>query len=162
MMLAAVAFLLAADDPGGWSKAKWGMTEAQLSAAFGADFHEVPDLHGATDYLGRFRFSLWVDLTVGKIPCRATPHFDKDGHLDSVSITPNKFEDETVVLSLNLRDLLVQKYGPPSKSTEDMDQWTFPTTLITLQHIKILPSENFQLDDLSLTYEKIAPASNPL
>jgi len=43
-----------------------------------------------------------------------------------------------------------------------MDQWTFPTTLITLQHIKILPSENFQLDDLSLTYEKIAPASNPL
>jgi len=24
----------AADDPGGWTKAKWGMTEAEIKAAF--------------------------------------------------------------------------------------------------------------------------------
>jgi hypothetical protein len=31
------AGLASAQDPGGWSKAKWGMTEAQLAAAFGRD-----------------------------------------------------------------------------------------------------------------------------
>jgi hypothetical protein len=40
MLISAVA--TAADDPGGWSKAKWGMTEQQILAAFG---HEAVRLN---------------------------------------------------------------------------------------------------------------------
>jgi hypothetical protein len=37
MMLSAAAIAAAAEDPGGWSKAKWGMTESQLLQAFGPE-----------------------------------------------------------------------------------------------------------------------------
>jgi hypothetical protein len=167
-MLAAL-FAGAADDPGGWSKAKWGMTQAQLSDAFGADLHETFDVHGATDDQGRLRFYLTVDLTVGKIPCQAELHLDKDGHLRAVGVAPVKTSDMTDVLYLDLQDMLVQKYGRPWKSREEMDitnlQWTFATTLITLQRMKLPMTEELHLGNqriVGLTYERITPASNPL
>jgi hypothetical protein len=150
MMLAAVAFLLAADDPGGWSKAKWGMTDAQLSEVFGAETLYI-DGHVA------------VHLTVGDILCHAMMHFDKDGHLNLIGIGPVKIDDMTDALYLNLQEMLVQKYGRPWKSDEENGitslQWTFPTTLITLQRMK-LPM--IARRNVSLTYERVTPASNPL
>jgi hypothetical protein len=37
LVLAVAAIALAGDDPGGWSKARWGMTEAQILHAFAGE-----------------------------------------------------------------------------------------------------------------------------
>lgn len=150
IMLAAL-FAGAADDPGGWSKAKWGMTQAQLSDAFGPDAHH--DDHGR----------LLAPLTMSDIPCEATMNLDDAGHLSAVGIGPVKIADMTDALYLILQELLVQKYGRPWKTSEELGvtklQWTFPTTLITLTRAKFPDTEQRLV---MLTYKRIAPDSNPL
>jgi hypothetical protein len=150
MMLAAVTVLSAADDPAGWSKARWGMTDAQLSDAFGAD---------TTHSHGRIA----IAITLAGIPCRAEMIPDQAGHLDAVLVEPVKSSDMTDSLYLNLQDLLVQKYGRPWKSGEESGvtklQWTFPTTLITLDRAKF-PSAEQRI--VALVYKRITPESNPL
>ena len=155
-MILAALFAGAADDPGGWSKARWGMTDAQLSDAFGTDSLHLD---------GHFS----VNLTVAKIPCHAMMDLDKDGHLTVVGIEPVKTTDMTDVLYLSLQDMLVQKYGRPWKSSEENGitnlQWTFPTTLITLQRMKFdFPEIGMRVEQriVSLTYKRITPESNPL
>jgi hypothetical protein len=150
MMLAAL-FAGAADDPGGWSKARWGMTSAELSAAFGADAHRADD--------GR----LVVDFALANVPFNACMNLDKGGLLEAIGFSPVEMSKETDALYLNLQDLLVQKYGRPWKSSEEMGitklQWTFPTTLITLTRMK-LPNTDLRI--VSLSYKRLAPDSNPL
>ena len=150
MMLAAL-FASAADDPGGWSKAKWGMTDAQLAGIFGADARR--DDHGR----------LLAPLAMSGIPCEATMNLDDAGLLDAIGIGPVKIADNTDALYLILQELLVQKYGRPWKASEELGvtklQWTFPTTLITLSRAKF-PGTEQRL--VILTYKRITPDSNPL
>jgi hypothetical protein len=156
VMLAAAAISLAADDPGGWSKAKWGMTDAQISEAFGAEaIHlDAPDENGVRTV---------VLLDLAGVPCFAEMLPDQTGRLASVMILPRKVSDMTETLYLAVKKMLIQKYGPPSKTSETPRAsgvfWTFPTTIIGLVHGAIPPAQN---RGLAITYGKATPASNPL
>jgi hypothetical protein len=150
-MILAATFAGAADDPGGWSKARWGMTDAQLAGIFGADAHRND--HGR----------LVVLLTLANFPCDATMIPDQAGLLDAVLIEPVKIADMNDALYLNLQELLVQKYGRPWKASEENGvtklQWTFQTTLITLDRAKFPGTEQ---RIVGLVYKRITPDSNPL
>ena len=114
---------IAADDPGGWSKAKWGMTDPQLRESVDAD-----STHPAA-------------FDLAGVACRAKLTLDPDGKLRMVLISPANPADQTDALYQRLQDLLVQKYGRPWKSSEESGitelQWTFPTTVITLTRAKL-------------------------
>lgn len=122
--------LFAADDPGGWSKAKWYMTEAQLAGAFGADhIVRVPMADHST--------APGLDIELDGKPFRAVFGL-KDGGLASVSLAPRQDQDRNGRAFQSLVDLLVQKYGRPWKSERGEMfrtveyQWSFPTTVISL------------------------------
>lgn len=119
-----------ADDPGGWSKAKWGMTEAQLADAFGpANIVREPLAGGAT--------APGVDVEIDGRPFRAVFGL-KDGKLSGVSLSPRQDKDRTAFSFQSIVDLLVEKYGRPWKSETGQMlrtveyQWTLPTTVISV------------------------------
>jgi hypothetical protein len=133
LLIALAAALSAADDPGGWTAAKWGMTEAQLRDAFPAQPVSV-ELAGTTFHV---RFISTKDaLTQVKLdPVEPV----KQG-LDSL------FQD--------LQNMLVEKYGRPWSSTEGPTselQWTFKTTTISLSRVRL---SGFGTQFVFLTYRK--------
>ncbi|MDR3566322.1 MAG: hypothetical protein P4N59_33475 [Negativicutes bacterium] len=131
--LLVVAAAIAADDPGGWTKAKWGMTEAQLAEAFGPDIVRLdpPDSIAG----GKIKIFQAVDVQIGGTPFRAKLVPDKDGKLDSVLFSARDKKDVNQYTFQSLQELLVQKYGRPWKSAAGQDaefQWSLGSTVITL------------------------------
>ncbi len=121
------AILAAADDPGGWTKAKWGMNSQEIIKLFqGEAAGETPRLTIPSYEVAGTKFRVLLIM-------------DKADRLDHVSMSPIALADSTDALFQSVEELLVQKYGRPWKSEEagttDL-QWTFPTTLITLSRTK--------------------------
>lgn len=119
----------AADDPGGWSKAKWGMTEPQIASAFGADrIVHIPLAAGGAQP--------GVDIDLVGAPFRAMFGL-KDGRLAGVNISPRQEKDRNDQVFESLVNALVEKYGRPWKSETGQMlktteyQWSLPTTVIT-------------------------------
>ena len=118
---------LAADDPGGWDKARWGMTEAQVLRAFGPE---------ASRSDGRIMVK---PFHLSGVPFQAFLTFGKAGILDGVLLAPVDHADESPPLFDSLAQLLVQKYGRPWTTRDGaltQIQWTLRTTVITLVHFK--------------------------
>jgi len=105
MMLTVASVAAAADDPGGWSKAKWGMSAPQLTDAFGA---KNIILVGASAEPG-------IDVEIAGRPFRAVFGL-KDGKLCSVSLNPREDKDRSESVFQTIVELLVEKYGLPWKS----------------------------------------------
>jgi hypothetical protein len=150
-LLAGAAF--AADDPGGWSKAKWGMTEPQLTETFGAASIVRVPLAGGGSWPG-------IDVDLLGTAFRAALALDKDGRLSAVTLSPrdNKAADE--FLFQRLQDALFEKYGRPWKSTAGHNtkfQWSFPTTSITLT---MFQDKSLDFCMISLSYDR--RAADPL
>lgn len=150
-MIAAVALTCAAaDDPGGWSKAKWGMTEPQLADAFGS---AMVRLDPPERISGR-PIHLAVDLDLAATPFRALLIPDADGHLSSVLLSPRSDKNRSGYTFAAVQQLLVQKYGRPWKS-EAKDttslQWSLPTTVITLT---LIEDKQFGFAILTLQYKR--------
>jgi hypothetical protein len=119
--------LFAAEDPGGWTKAKWGMTSAEIIKLFQGD------AAGSTPRL------TIPSYEVAGTKFRVLLIMDKDDRLDHVSLSPIAMADSTDALFQSVEELLVQRYGRPWKSDEAGTtefQWTFPTTVITLSRTK--------------------------
>ena len=85
----------------------------------------------------------------------------EDGKLDHVLFTPVSASDQTDQTFQSLENLLVQKYGRPWRSDEDQTelQWSFPTTTIHLNRMK-LPGSDMRL--INLIYRQRRPETNPL
>lgn len=134
LLIAATA--LAADDPGGWSKAKWGMTDDELVKAFDGQvvrFAKVDPFQHASVGIESIEVS-GVQFKVYMAPI--------DGKLDHILFASVNQTDNTEETFQLLQNLLVQKYGRPWKSDAAGSvelQWTFPTTVVQLSKIK-LPS----------------------
>ena len=130
IMISAAAF--SADDPAGWDKARWGMTEPQLLRAFGP---EAVRLDPAL-MVGRANVRLSVQpVDLANTRFRALLIPDGAGRLDSVLLGPVDHTAETESLFHSLEQLLVQKYGRPWTVREgggNEIQWTVQTTVITL------------------------------
>ncbi|HTX34337.1 MAG TPA: hypothetical protein VME43_04920 [Bryobacteraceae bacterium] len=144
IMVALALACAAVEDPGGWTKAKWGMTDDQVLAAFPGQAARLdpPELNGARVSIKSIELS-GAEFRVYFIP-------DAAGHLRAVILNAVK---PTGALFQSLENLLVAKYGRPWKTDEAGDsgvQWSFPTTVITLTRVQV---PNFGTQFLSLAYK---------
>lgn len=137
IVMLAVLAASAADDPGGWTKAKWGMTEPQIADAFGKDAVRLDPPEKISD----IQVHLAVPVDLAGVQFRALMVPDAAGKLDSVLIDPVNQSDANDGLYQSLQELLVQKYGQPWKASEELGiselQWTVGTTVITLTRGKL-------------------------
>lgn len=150
MMLAAAA-AHAADDPAGWTAARWGMSPAEVRAA-------VPDSATLTGppadrtIDGKLSTLGVPAVQIGALTWSAYFFFEQD-KLTRVELTP---ADRSLIDTRQFRateSLLAAKYGRPFDRTAEghsVVQWTFPATLITLTHTDYRP--RVQLQTLWLTY----------
>ncbi len=147
MMLALSVAAVAADDPGGWTAAKWGMTDAQILQAIPAATRLDPPekVNHARVHIESF------DLAGAIFHVYFVP--GKDG-LENVILSPRKPDEGFASLFQRLQELLVQKYGRPWISTEDRTtelQWSLKTTTLTLSLSRI-PAIDMEI--LTLQYKK--------
>jgi len=137
-----------ADDPGGWTKAKWGMTQAQIVEAYSGQTrlrdYSAPKPHSVLEIAG-------ISIGTGP-PYKASFSFDKASRLSSVLIEPATGMSGTgsvaSVAKSNLLTALTDKYGLPQADTpipahDDYGMhkitykwtWIFPTTVISLNYV---------------------------
>jgi len=147
LVLAAIATGADTQDPGGWTAAKWGMTDAQVLAAIPVATSLDPPDAGAHVHIKSF------DLAGAAF--HVLFQADKDGRLQSVLLSPVGTPAEGInYLFQNLQNLLVEKYGRPWTSTEGHGteiQWSLKTTTITLSRVKF-PGIDIQI--LNLHYKR--------
>jgi hypothetical protein len=131
-MVALAVALMAGDDPGGWSKARWGMTEEEVVKAFDGQVKRI-------DVAGNPRGRLGIEaLEVAGMKLTVSMGFGADGKLRTVLFEPVNLSDASNDMFQRLENLLVEKYGRPWKSSEGTStgstemQWTFATTVVTL------------------------------
>lgn len=154
-MIAASSAAIAADDPGGWSKANWGMTADQILAAFPGEAARMPE----PDKYNHAAVSI-DSIDVAGTTFRVYFIPDDAGRLAAVNIQPRDMAGNSESTFQSVENLLVEKYGRPWKSddAETELQWTFPTTTLTLAKTT-LPGSRAVF--VSLTYTHRIPASNP-
>jgi len=141
--------LPAADDPGGWSKAKWGMSEPQLADAFGPGIVRLDP----PDKVSGIPVLLAVDLDLAGSPFRAKLILDKYGKLSSVLLQPRQTDACGAYLFQSLQNSLVEKYGRPWKSEAGMStdlQWSLATTVI---HLSLAQEKQLGFCLLTLQYK---------
>jgi hypothetical protein len=141
LLLAGIA--AAADDPGGWTAAKWGMTRDQVRAAIPS----AKVLTGPADArtVEKDVSDLGIDaIAIGAIDWTVLFFFDASGGLRQVRLAPvNTKKDATEQQYLATESLLVEKYGRPfdrnaTESTDVRDaQWTIGKTTIHLRRLAI-------------------------
>jgi hypothetical protein len=167
--MALAAVLVASDDPGGWSKAKWGMTEREILKAF----------DGQVKRFGkgepRHRAGVGIDaLEVAGVKFNVSMGFGTEDKLETVLFEPadqmmhslavelgrvpaQVLADETDDTVQRVKNLLIQKYGRPWEFADPVTgssdlKWTFPTTEITLSRLDSrIPGRARQVL-MSLTY----------
>ncbi len=137
-----VAFLAcfslgAQDDPGGWTKAKWGMTEAQIREAF-PEARVYPYPRNPVNHF----FGL-DHITIGPSPITYRVEFIfKSGGLGSVKISLTDAKDSAPA-NINFLQGLREKYGEPTSVKvegsrlfpERTWEWLLPQTVIILYDI---------------------------
>lgn len=147
LALCFAAAVTAADDPAGWTKARWGMTETELAEAFGPEIvHLDPP-----ERISGVPVHLAVDVDLAGTPFRAILAPDKDGKLYNVVLSPRQEKDRSPYTFQSIENLLVQKYGHPWKTAANHTtelQWSFPSTVIVLSI-----TEMKQLDFCLLTLQ---------
>jgi hypothetical protein len=157
-----------AKDIDGWSKAKWGMTEAEVWRAFQGEairfaekrnYKDDYAMIGIPNYtIGRSRFKIMfmLDSKTNLLTGVNIQPFDQDlGALllgdrpmpPVVNGSPEGIFDE-------LKSLLTQKYGEPtssetSRSNEHIAVWRFPSTTVELEC-----STALGVRSMSLNYRK--------
>ena len=153
----AVATARGADDPAGWTSARWGMTIDQVRAAVPAaelltgptDERTIfcPDKdHPLTSPLGVLHLKLaGIEWSVFFL--------FRDAKLVQVSLKPAEKSEVFEQIYANVRDLLFEKYGRPFEretqdkidhSTERVSLWSFPLTTIELNYVdfrSLIPME---------------------
>lgn len=145
LLLASSMLAVAADDridPSGWTKAKWGMTDADILQAFDGDAVRL----ATPEKVSGIRINVAIEqIEITGVKFKALMIPAPDGKLKNVLLSPRKGEQEDPSLFRRLQDLLVRKYGRPWLNTVDHTtdaQWTLPTTVITLT-MTSLPAMNF-------------------
>jgi len=149
-VLILVTTAVAAEDPGGWSKARWGNTDEEIIQAFAGEVV----LFDHPDAANHARIGIEsMELADTKMRVQMVP--GPDNRLQSVLISPRRLDDGTDMLFQSLGELLVQKYGHPWKSEEDNRtelQWTFKTTIVTLTRIRIAGPPSLRMPGLQVVH----------
>jgi hypothetical protein len=142
IVLAGLCFVISAfaQDPGGWQKTKWGITEAQLLKMYPAAL-KIDAPATATNY----GFTV-TDVVIEKMHFDIKFWFDETG-LRLVALTPDGAEKiiRPAVYYGFMFDLLRDKYGKPASQKESQDdgitgvtkesEWRLNTTVISILYI---------------------------
>jgi len=116
----------ALDDVAGWQMTKWGMTEIEVKAAMPEGLRDVSP---PTKYVGAYA-PLGSEFRVDRFQFAVILQFSDDSRrLRQVLITA---DDASLDRWVVVRDLLVEKYGPPRQQRGDTLVWIFPSTAIEL------------------------------
>jgi hypothetical protein len=144
------------EDPGGWTKAKWGMTEEQVIAAFpgGAvrltERLEARTFNGGVATIGIKQYRIRLQDFEILFLMGFQSH-----RLEQVIVRPSDVANlQMFGVASMFRDfepLLLSKYGPPtyrdvSDANHPVSKWYFPTTIIDMSGMQAprksnLPSE---------------------
>jgi hypothetical protein len=155
----AVLACAATEDPGGWSKAKWGMTDDEIVKAFDGQVAPLSKV----DRYQHARVGI-ESLEVAGVKFKVYMSPGSDNKLDHVLFSPVNPDDATDQTFQSLENLLVQKYGRPWKTNENTAttelQWSFPTTVITLARSELNVPGIGRSVFVSLIYKK--RSENPL
>ena len=149
-------------DPGGWTKAKWGMKESQIKAAF-------PQTAQVKDSAGKVRLGL-SEYPIDLDKYTVTFWFAEDGGLASIAFDPETKGPRNAVaeaVKLDLLDDLTEKYGTPTAATNEKNehgggstrkwQWRFSKTRIILTWAAYADPDFKHLDQTYLIYSQIRP-----
>lgn len=127
------------EDPHGWNKAKWGMTQAQIIVAFDGKPHMAQDEIMALAGIESKVLTL-EEFLIGNMKFRVQFAFDEKGGLRQVLLRP--IGDPKIVPKpaySNIKSALTEKHGKPSKvgrqqfrGIETTADWLFPLTLIRI------------------------------
>jgi hypothetical protein len=139
------AFLLAQNpkliDPGGWGKAKWGMSPDQVLGALpGARLLTGNPL---ARKFGNRVSPIGVDgIEIASHRFDAFMLFDDQG-LESVLLKPRSGEVQSLLFE-SIEDRLIAKYGQPASrdiqtviAGQRRSRWLFPTTMVDLEVIEL-------------------------
>lgn len=161
LLLACASAGLAADDPGGWTTAKWGMSPDQVRAAVPAAVEIPPE-----------KFTAGRSATIGVPALQLGPTtwsvfflFDFASGLDRVMLRPASRTGATAAEYLRIEQLLTQRFGRPMERTIYKEgirsgQWIFPATNIVLTLTDYRPT--VQLVTLWLEYSRKSPDADKL
>jgi hypothetical protein len=152
-------------DPGGWTKAKWGLGRVQIKAVF-PQATQVKDANGEIN-LGISGYLIDVDKYT------VTFWFSEVGGLTSVVLDPETKGPSNAVaesIKMDLLEDLTAKYGKPAQVTDDKNdygggstrkwQWFFSKTQITLTWFANTDPDFKHLDKTYLIYSQVRPNRN--
>jgi len=146
-LIAAATTAVAADDPTGWSKAHWGMTDNELIQAFGGQVTRF-DLSGRPAAPPPAWLVGIASLEIAGRKFSVTMIPDGAGHLDNIVFSVINPADHTDSLAQDLENLLASKYGRPWKTEADNTtdaQWSVGTTVIQLSRTHLSDPVYFRL-----------------
>jgi hypothetical protein len=166
------------DDPGGWTKAKWGMTVPQVISAFQGSKNRLIPIRAVDGPTmdGLLAIDGCVDLQIPKTFGDEPPRcfhvwfgFTKTSPatLIHVDLKPDPPSSNYMWAFISLRDMLIDKYGLSAyeKKSEqgallysDEIVWKFPTSRIRLSIMG--PNSRPDNAELSLQYFKAPNADN--
>jgi hypothetical protein len=135
-------------DPGGWSKAKWGMNQSQILNVFPeAKLYEVPGVEPGSKKLV---FGI-KGFQIDRMKFEVRFYFDSDERLREVGLSPEGGETRIPGVTTlartakdNLLIALTDKYGKPDAKAPERTgkyslayewEWLFPKTAITLRYV---------------------------
>lgn len=174
-MILSCSFLLTSNAVGqqgdveGWTQARWGMTEDEVSKTFE---HKVARIENPKSYDHGTAYCPLViyDVEIGKYKYSVNFVFDNETKtLVKVIIRPDNKKPSEVQFH-SLEQQLTEKYGPPSYSKDDKHPdtrisrtvivrstysykraWNYPSTIIELNYL-----DARELDDqiLTIVYRK--------
>lgn len=138
-----------AEDPGGWTLAKWGMTQAQVSGVF-------PMASVQMDPISKRPGLILSGFPIQNLTFLVRFRFSAAGELDEVVIEPegDRATHGRPAQSILLRGL-TDKYGKPDETAPHRDdgpsmsyewRWMFAGTTIKLQHV------DYGLGNTALTF----------
>ncbi|MBI3928625.1 MAG: hypothetical protein HY319_24005 [Armatimonadetes bacterium] len=123
-------------DVSGWEKASWGMSEAELQAAYGGKLQSLDDSdywyysYAHEDerlYTRRMMAGEWYEAVFG---------LDSQGRLSGIYMRPEHYKATTPEDFLAVEKMLILRYGPPhdasGSGTDAIRNWRFPSTTIRL------------------------------
>jgi hypothetical protein len=139
-----------AEDPGGWTLAKWGMTQTEVSSAFPMAVMQI-------DPISKKPVLSLNGFPIQNLTFFVRFGFGKDGHLEDVVLEP---EGDRATHGRPAKSVLLtgltDKYGKPDETAPHRDgpsmiyewKWLSAQTAITLSHV------DYGLGNTALTFLK--------
>ena len=128
--------------PTAWRNARWGMTAAEVLAAFPGEAAQLPV---AVNYSDKYRGLVGIEgYQIANVAYAVRFLFDRQERLALINITPAPRDSSTLTFN-SLAQLLTEKYGQPLTNHEEKTRvsdsrektWKTPEALIDLDYVNI-------------------------